>query len=272
MTDYQDFASVYDLDYGRRDEDVAFYASLAREQGSPVLELACGTGRLALSLARDGFAVWGLDNSSAMLRVFVEKLRSEPKALQRRVRLVLADMRGFAFARGFPLIVLAFRTFQHLETKEDQLRALRSARRHLSPGGVFVVSAYTVPMKDLAYPDRMQIDLKRTNPRTGNVVVRRHRVERDYRSQLDRVTFIYEERLPDGSVERTVKKAAMRFVFRSELTLLLELAGLRPLEMFGDYSGTPFAEGCRELIAVCERARGLTPPASRVHWPLHAAP
>lgn len=255
-TDYQDFASVYDLDYGHREDDFGFYTSLAREQGSPVLELACGTGRLALSLAREGIELWGLDNSSGMLRVFAEKLKGEPKGLQRRVRLVLADMRQFAFGRSFPLIVLAFRTFQHLETKEDQLRALRSARRHLSRGGVFVVSAYTVPMKDLAYPDRMQMDLKRRNPRTGNVVVRRHRIERDYRSQLDRVTFIYEEELADGTVERKIRKATMRFVFRSEMELLLELAGLRALEIFGDYSGTRFSEGCRELVAVCERVKG----------------
>lgn len=254
MTDYEDFAPVYDLDYGYRKEDIDFYAALAREQGAPVLELACGTGRLALALAREGFEVWGLDNSPAMLHIFAEKLKREAKALQKRVRLTLADMREFAFARRFPLVILAFRTFQHLETKDDQLRALRSARRHLAPSGVFVVSAYTIPMKELAYPDPMQIDMKRNNPSTGNEVIRRHRTERDCTRQLDRVTFIYEERLPDGTVERHVRKATMRFVFRSELELLLELAGLRALNVFGDYRGSRFSEGSRELIAVCERA------------------
>ena len=254
MTDYEDFAPVYDLDYGHRKEDIDFFVRLAREQGSPVLELACGTGRLALPLAREGFEVWGLDNSPGMLRIFAEKLKSEPTAPKGRVRLILADMREFAFARSFPLIILAFRTFQHLLSKDDQLRALRCARRHMSPSGVFVVSAYTVPMKDLAYPDPMQINLKRKNPATGNVVVRRHRVDRDYENQLDRVVFVYEEKLPDGTVDRQIRKAAMRFVFRREIELLLELAGLRATEIFGDYSGMRFTEGCRELIAVCERA------------------
>ncbi len=253
-TDYEDFAGVYDLDYGHRKEDLDFFAALAREQGSPVLELACGTGRVAFHLAREGASVWGLDNSAAMLRIFAEKLKGEPKGLQRRVRLVLADMREFAFGRSFPFIALAFRSFQHLEGKKDQLRALRCARRHLARDGVFVLSAYTIPVKELAYPDPMQINLKRKNPATGNDVVRRHRVGRDYDRQMDHVTFIYEERLPDGSVERKIRKAAMRFVFRSELELLLELAGLRVVDTFGDYSGTPYREGCRELIAVCERA------------------
>ena len=254
MTDYEDFAPVYDPDYGHRKEDIGFHVALAREQGAPVLELACGTGRLSLALAREGFEVRGLDNSPGMLRIFAGKLKAEPKALQRRMRLVLADMREYAFARRFPLIILAFRTFQHLETKEDQLRALRCARRHLAPGGLFVVSAYTIPMKELAYPDPVQIDMKRRNPSTGNEVIRRHRTERDYARQLDEVTFIYEEKLPDGAVERRTRKATMRFVFRSELELLLELAGLRALDMFGDYRGSRHTEGSHELIAVCQRA------------------
>lgn len=107
---------------GRRDQDLAFYTSLAARTGGPVLELACGTGRLTVPLG----AV-GLDVDADMLRA----------ARRRGARcLVRGDMRRFAFARCFGLVVLAYNSLQLLLDDDDVVACLLAASGVLRPGGV----------------------------------------------------------------------------------------------------------------------------------------
>ncbi len=96
----KDFTRFYDWSYGDREEDIPFYVSLARECGSPVLEVACGTGRVLIPLAREGFEVVGLDFSEHMLAIAREKLEKESPEVRSRVSLVQADMREFDLGKA----------------------------------------------------------------------------------------------------------------------------------------------------------------------------
>src|SRR5215218_8149650 len=80
----------------------AFYRDLARKTGGPILELACGTGRLTIPLARDGHEVVGLDASRTMLRA----ARAKAEAEDLDIAFVQADMRSFDLGQRFPLIIL----------------------------------------------------------------------------------------------------------------------------------------------------------------------
>ena len=118
-------AELYDWELAhaarRTDQDLPFYSQLAASAGGPVLELACGTGRLTVPLG----AV-GLDVDAAMLAV----------ARRRGARqLVRADMRRFALARRFALVVLAYNSLQLLVDDDDLLSCLRCAATHLLPHG-----------------------------------------------------------------------------------------------------------------------------------------
>jgi SAM-dependent methyltransferase len=132
---HEEYALVADLyDYVvpyRSRPDVAFFVDAAREAGSPVLEVGCGTGRVLIPTARAGIEIVGLDASAAMLAVCRSHLRDEPAPVQSRVQLVQADMRTFDLHRAFTLVTIPFRPFQHLVTVEDQLSCLGSIRRHL---------------------------------------------------------------------------------------------------------------------------------------------
>jgi len=92
---HPDFTRFYDWSYSERKEDIPFYVRLARECGSPVLEVACGTARVLIPLAREGFEVVGIDFSEHMLAIAREKLEKESPEVRRRVSLVQADMREF---------------------------------------------------------------------------------------------------------------------------------------------------------------------------------
>src|SRR6185503_14924092 len=99
---YAFIAELYDQVVPYRERaDVAFFVEAAREAGSPVLEVGCGTGRVLIPTARAGLEVVGLDLSPNMLGVCRQKLKDEPEAVQSRVQLVQADMRNFELGHLF---------------------------------------------------------------------------------------------------------------------------------------------------------------------------
>ncbi|MGH9126570.1 MAG: class I SAM-dependent methyltransferase [Acidimicrobiales bacterium] len=144
----------------RRHQDFEYWRDLARETGGPILELACGTGRLTVPLAASGVEVVGLDHDPAMLyaarraaadwfrRVARLSAVSGPEqavglaAAARDPRWVAADMRHFALARRFALVFVAYNSLQLLTTPGDIVACLREARCHLAPSG-FVAAEVT---------------------------------------------------------------------------------------------------------------------------------
>lgn len=137
MAENIDFADYYDYDHDIS-EDVEFYRQYAGQCQSPVLELACGTGRLMIPLAEAGSEVYGVDISSEMLEVCRWKV--EQHKLSNRVHLSLGDMIDFELPRrDFELAFIALRSFMHLFTQSDQLACLHQVYKHLQPGGRFIL-------------------------------------------------------------------------------------------------------------------------------------
>src|SRR5436853_1719379 len=127
---YDEYASIADLydhvaPYRSR-PDIAFFVEAAKQAGSTVLEVGCGTGRVLIPTARAGVDIVGLDLSPHMLAVCRERLGHESTAVQSRVQLVQADMRNFNLERTFRLITVPFRPFQHLITVDEQRECLES--------------------------------------------------------------------------------------------------------------------------------------------------
>jgi SAM-dependent methyltransferase len=110
--------------------DVEFYLGLARKAAGPVLELGCGTGRVTIEIARAGIPIVGLDCEPNMIAAARRKSEGLANPFW-----VLGDMSDFALTRTFELVLIPYRSFQHLATDAKQRRALGCIRRHLRPGG-----------------------------------------------------------------------------------------------------------------------------------------
>ena len=138
---YRDGAH-YDRMFGRG--YVEFWLSQARISGDPILELGCGTGKLSIALAEAGSSVAGLDNSPALLQFAASKNDD--------VQWIEGDMRNFELNERFALIMLPSNNLGHLHTPEDFEGCIRSVKRHLVPGGVFVIDVF-VPNLNLLLRD-----------------------------------------------------------------------------------------------------------------------
>ncbi|UCE07173.1 MAG: class I SAM-dependent methyltransferase [bacterium] len=253
MTTYVDYAEYYDFDHDTQ-IDVAFYLNYAQRCGSPILELACGTGRLTVPLAEAGHEIYGVDLSENMLAICRRKV--EEKKLRDRVHLFHNDMASFDLPRkGFNLIFIPVRSFMHLYTQEDQLGCLQRAYEHLCPGGIFIVDVYAprfdllAQKRDGRYEKRGEFDLP-----GGNHVIRKNRfIKNDLVNQVQYGEILFEEYDAAGSLvrQRTVPMNT-RYTFRYELQLLLQRVGFEIIDFFGDYEQHPF-DGKGEIIAVARR-------------------
>jgi len=258
MDDYAAIAELYDhVTIYRERPDVAFFVAAAREAGSPVLELGCGSGRVLIPTARAGLEIVGLDSSPSMLAVCRRDLEQATAAVRARASLVEGDMRRFDLGATFSLVTLPFRPFQHLVTVEDQLACLAAIRRHLRPGGRLILDLFNPSLEALTGPvgEESAPEAEFAMP-DGRRVIRRFRiVARDRATQVSQVELIYDVAHPDGRAERLIHAFAMRHLFRFEAEHLLARAGFAVAELYGGYDKAPFGSSYPgELIFVATAA------------------
>jgi ubiquinone/menaquinone biosynthesis C-methylase UbiE len=118
-------------DYDNRDNltaDIPFYLEYAEKTGKDILELGCGTGRVAIPIAEAGYTVTGLDLSDSMLEVFKTKLKSASEEAKSRIKYINSDMSNFSFDIKYDLIIAPFRAFQALTQDYDINNCLKCVR------------------------------------------------------------------------------------------------------------------------------------------------
>lgn len=244
---YADFAFVqyvYDhLPAAKARQDVSFHVEIARETGGEVLELAAGSGRIAIPTARAGIAITALDLSTYMLATLRESLAREPDEVRKRIKMVEADMRQFDLGAHYRLITIPFYSFQHLTEADDQLACLRTCHRHLADDGRLIINV-TNPSLPRILSDK---SFEEVQPEPefklpdGRSVIRKIRdVKKDLVNQVITSEFIYHVTNPDGTQERLVHELPMRFIFRNEMEHLLARAGLGVEAVYEDFKKTPF--------------------------------
>lgn len=219
-----------------------FYRTEAAAAGGPVLELACGTGRLTVPLATAGHDVVGLDASPTMLAAARAKADSADAA----ITFVAGDMRHFDLGRRFALIVLSCNSLGHLMTREALVDCLRSVTRHLTPGGRFAFDVVNPNVAQLARSARKVVELDYGTP----IVVHETAV---YDAVTQVRTVHWHIAAPSEHVA-WLSPLTLRQIFPQELPLLLEASGLRLLFRHGDFDRGPFCADSPNQICLAERA------------------
>jgi SAM-dependent methyltransferase len=253
-------AALYDFDYRRRRDDVRFYRTLAAEQGGPVLDLGCGTGRLMVPMLRAGLTVVGVDHAPAMLAHAAAKIARLSPAARARALLIRADLRRFAFqglarsrpsgaaaAAGgqtsrFTFAVAAFHSVQHLITDRDLLAFLRAARRALDPRGWLAFDVFVPDPHFLARDERRRWD--RTpfrDPASGERLVYtiNHHFDRRRRVLLMRMYYQPVDEQGRATGSERVRRLCHRQLDAGEVRGLLDRAGMRLVASWSDFAGTP---------------------------------
>lgn len=229
-----DVANRYDEELrGDEAETVDLLAELAA--GGPALELAIGTGRIALPLAARGVAVDGIELSQDM----VGRLREKPGG--EAIDVTMGDMSRVVAPSGYRLVYLVFNTIYNLLTQDDQVRCFENAARHLRGDGVFLVEA-GVPSAWLRGNQYVDVEL-----------VANDRVVLDV-NRYDPVTQILDESHITLTNERVhLGPISCRVAWPAELDLMARIAGLRLVERWGGWRREPFTAESKRHISVYAR-------------------
>jgi SAM-dependent methyltransferase len=239
-------ADLYDLLFRDFAIDLEFYRAAARASGGAVLDVGCGTGRLLLPFLAEGLDVDGLDSSPEML----ERLRMNAAAKGLSPRVTLGDMRAFRMSRRYACVMIPFNAFAHSLSAEEQLDTLRGCHEHLLPGGRLVFDVFSATPAMTAEPVTPPVlEIEVAHPRTG-LPVRLYDSRRlDVATQIQHSQMEIHELDAAGAVARVTRSVALvRWVYPSEMELLLRLAGFARWEIAGGFDGAPLASHQGQIV------------------------
>jgi SAM-dependent methyltransferase len=231
---YEGVGEFYDL--FADNSDIPFFLQYAREVGSPILDLAAGTGRVAFALARDGFNVVAIEQSKSMLSVARRKLEDSSEDIARRIQLIEGSMKNFSLNKKFPLVIVP-NSFGHLLTTDDQLSMLRCVREHLADDGIFILDLYPGAHQ---YEQASFQDPPVKLP-DGCSVTRFGEIKSDFAKQIMRVELRYVVNTADSHFVdeiRVVSGAAL--IFNREADLLIRMSDMSIENEFGDFKKNPY--------------------------------
>jgi SAM-dependent methyltransferase len=254
-------ARLYDLDLSEDPGDVDLYLALAGRAGGPIVELAVGSGRIAVPLAEAGHRVVGVDLDPAMLARARRRATTAGRAAAGRLELVegdLVDVRladlGPSAAGGFALAILGLNSILLLAERARQRRAMAAMAALLTPGGIAVVDAWLPTLDDLVrFDGRLSLEWLRTDPETGREVVKLAAAWYDATSGAVTLTTIFDEAEPGGAPTRWTRSDALRLIGADELREAATDAGLEIERLAGDDAMTEFGPGAERLILIARR-------------------
>ena len=222
-------ARLYDVDLLEDPGDLDLYLALAARTGGPILEIAAGSGRVAVPLARAGYEVTAVDIDPAMLALAEKAIADADSSVRGRLELVEADLIHLDLPGGprFRLAILALNSILLLETRDRQRDALETMARHLAPDGIAVVDTWIPSADELArYDGRMSLEYVRTDPETGRKVTKVAAVQYEpVYGQID-LTTIYDEGEQGEPPSRWIREDRLRLLNAEDLRLLAESADL----------------------------------------------
>lgn len=237
---------VYDLILGDLDYCFEFYVSLAKEAKGPVLEIACGTGRITIPVLEAGVDCEGLDLFPSML----ERLKRKAAAKNITPKLHLGDMANFSLPRRYELITITFNAFTHNLTQESQIACLKRCREHLLPGGCLVFDAFFPGLPYLSLPDNTRVLEGEMQHKASGKTLRAYDTRR-----FDRINQIQyslnEIELVDaqGNIEVVQRNHCKnRWIYKGEMELLLRVAGFSRWSIEGDFAGNPLTKETDPMI------------------------
>jgi ubiquinone/menaquinone biosynthesis C-methylase UbiE len=244
---YRLAAKFYDL-FGSKN-DIEFYKELALQSGDKVLELGVGTARVAISLARAGVTVVGVDNSIHMLRVARAKLAKEAEDVRNRVTLKKGDMRSFELNESFPFIYIPASTFDHNLMVEDRKRTLNCVYKHLKKNGIFAFDL------EQATPDKPEkswwIDRKETED--GKMVVRSIFTRKNTVKCTLSLDIFYDVYKNGKLLERYHEYGEVAIVSKDEIVRLLEENGFKVVNIYGDFNRSKHHKDSSRIVLVTRK-------------------
>ncbi|WP_340200891.1 class I SAM-dependent methyltransferase [Ascidiimonas sp. W6] len=225
--------------------DLEFYKKwLPKNKNARILELCCGTGRLTLPIAKDGYSISGVDNSSSMLEQ--AKLKASEAGL--KVDFIQADMRTLDLPEKYDLIFIPFNSIHHLYKNEDLFKVFGAVKSHLKEGGLFLLDCFNPNIQFIVEGEKEQKKIAQYTTKDGREVLIKQKMRYENKTQINRIEWHY---YINGEFD-SIQNLDMRLFFPQELGAYLEWNSFNITHKFGDFEEEAFNDNSGKQIFVCQ--------------------
>lgn len=252
-TDYKVGDLIYDADiYDGLNtflSDLQFYKKwLPKNKDAKILELCCGTGRLTLPIAKDGYNICGVDYTSSMLRQ--AKIKAAEAGLE--INFIEADIRTLNIQEKFDLIFIPFNSIHHLYKNEDLFETLEGIKKHLKQGGLFLLDCFNPNIQYIVESEKEEKVIAEYTTSDGREVLIKQTMHYENAPQINRIEWHY---YINGEFH-SIQNLDMRLFFPQELDSYLKWAGFNIIRKFGSFEEEPFTDNSEKQIYVLAFVEG----------------
>ena len=226
-------------------DDLQFYKRwLPKNKDARILELCCGTGRLTLPIAKDGYDISGVDYTASMLHQ--AKMKAAEAGL--RINFIQADIRTLDLQKKYDLIFIPFNSIHHLYKNEDLFDALKVVRNHLKEKGLFLLDCFNPNIQYIVEKEREQHVIAEYTTNDRRKVLIKQSMHYESASQINRIKWQY---FIDDKFH-SVQNMDMRLFFPQELNSYLRQIGFNIIHKFGDFTERKFDDSSEKQIYILE--------------------
>jgi len=251
MTEWDEVAKYYDLIFGDRKVDIAFWQKMSKMFGSQILELCCGTGRLTFPIAETGVKVVGMDKSEPMLKEARKNLKSQSSKVRSRVSFVQGDALSFSYKSKFKAIFSPW--WFGPKDKTEQKSMLTCVKKHLEKDGYFVVDTYNFRERSEDWATSY-IAFCKDMPNLGFTLVRQCFDKGSAKDKTSEIVHFLDRVYRNGIVKRIVTERIDRHYSKSELESVLWENGFKVVKVYGDYDFGSWTKLSERVIIVAQPA------------------
>lgn len=242
-------AEIYDLWWpeGSVGGDERFYNGLLKKHGGNSLEVGCGTGRILIPLLKENLEVDGLDYSDDMLKICRDKLDREGL----NTNLYQSPMQDFKISQRYDNIYVPFHSYMIVADRNEALAALDCFFKHLKANGQLIISLFVPNYQSLAKYTEEQEEWRHCKEivnKEGQKIIISDSVRNFHLEQVKRVRYRFEIFDGEQLINTVTEEMKIRWYFRYEFQLMLEAAGFKNINAYGDFTLEPLRQGHREMI------------------------
>ncbi|MCK9436239.1 MAG: class I SAM-dependent methyltransferase [Synergistaceae bacterium] len=225
--------------------DLQFYKSwLPNNKDARILELCCGTGRLTIPIALDGYDISGVDYTSSMLK----QAKSKASGLGLKINFIEADIRTLYLQEKYDLIFIPFNSIHHLYNNKDLFKVLNVVIKHLNNGGLFLLDCFNPNIRYIVDGEQKLKEIASYTTDDGREILIKQTMRYESKTQINRIEWHF---FINGLFD-SIQNLDMRMFFPQELDSYLEGSGFDIIHKFGDFKKDLFDDNSEKQIFVCK--------------------
>ena len=235
-------AGIYDA-MNTSTDDLPFYKRwLPKNKEANILELCCGTGRLTIPIAKDGYQVTGVDITPSMLQQAKTKAKNEGL----KIKFIEADIRTLHLPEKYDLIFIPFNSIHHLYTNQSLFQAFSAVKKHLKNNGLFLLDCFNPDLQFIVEGEKERKEIAQYTTEDGRNVHIKQQMKYESDTQINRIEWHY---YINGNFHST-QNLDMRMYFPQELDAYLQSSGFKIVHKFGSFTEEPFTQKSNKQIFV----------------------